>query len=117
MDPNVWGPHGWFFIQSCIVNIPDEADMSKYVDFLFSLQYVLPCGECRNNYSIWLRNNPIPMQKPEMIQWITDLQNSIRKKNGSSTRSTEDVIKFYNEKSPLLPILAIITISIFLFIE
>lgn len=114
MDPNVWGPHGWFFIQSCILNMPEAADPGDYVNFLYSLRNVLPCEECRKNYAEWLRNNPIPAYKEGMIKWVIDLQNSIRKKKGLVQRTRDDIVSFYN--NPNKTVIAVIILILFLYL-
>lgn len=73
-------------------------DTSHYVNFLYSLQHVLPCKLCRTNYAEWLKKTPVPTDKAGMIKWIIDIQNSIRKKNGKSTRSYKEVLEYYRSK-------------------
>lgn len=114
MNPDIWGPHAWYFIQSALVHMPDDADPSNYVNFLFTLQYVLPCESCRESYSEWIRKNPIPTKKMEMIQWITDLHNSIRMEQGKSTRTVEQVIDHYTKnKNNMIIFLALCVLGIF----
>ena len=107
MDPVKWGPHGWYFIQACIVHMPENADPSDYVNFLYSLRNVLPCGMCRENYSKYLDNNPVPTSREGMIQWVTDLQNSIRIKSGKIPRSAREVEEFYTKEMNIIPFLII----------
>lgn len=115
MNPEIWGPHGWYFIQSALVHMPDDADPTHYVNFLFLLQHVLPCDLCRQNYADWVRANPIPTTKNEMIQWVTDLQNSIRVSKGRSQRSVESVVTFYTQPQTNihLIIIALVVLGIF----
>ena len=115
MDPEVWGPHAWFFIQAALIHMPEDADPSHYVNFLFSLQYVLPCEKCRSNYSAWIRNNPIPMTKNEMIRWIVQLQNSIREDNCKPTLSIREVIEYYTRprRNMIVIIVALLALGIF----
>lgn len=114
MNAEVWGPHAWFFIQTALIYMPDDADPSHYVNFLFSLQYVLPCEKCRANYSAWIRNNPIPTTKNEMIRWIVQLQNSIREDKCKSTRSIEEVVGYYTipRMNTLVVIAALVVLGI-----
>lgn len=50
---NVWGPTFWFTLHCISLNFPlhpSEIDKINYRAFFESLQYVLPCGVCRDNF-------------------------------------------------------------------
>lgn len=97
MDPNKWGPHAWYFIESVFLNIPEsQTDMTPYVDFLVSLQHVLPCRLCRENYKDHIQKRPIPQDKVQLVQWVLDLHNDIRVAQGKPTRTTKEVVSFYS---------------------
>lgn len=113
MNPEVWGPHGWYFIQACLVHMSDDDDPTNYVNFLYSLQHVLPCQACRENYADWIRANPIPTTKNEMIQWITDLQNSIREEKGKPTRTVKQVRDYYTKGSSALFVILVVCVLLF----
>jgi len=54
---SVWGPMLWSFMHMVAMNFPldpERADAERhgYVSFFASLGYVLPCGECRDNYKM-----------------------------------------------------------------
>lgn len=115
MNPDVWGPHGWFFIQSVILAMNEDDDPSNYVNFLFSLQYVLPCEKCRENYADWVRANPIPTKKDDMLLWIVSLQNSIRESKGKPSRSVQEVSDYYlKNRTRALQILLVIALLVFI---
>lgn len=53
MLTSVWGPSLWHFLHVISFNYPVEptkADKKHYRDFLKSLQYILPCKYCRDNF-------------------------------------------------------------------
>ena len=52
MLTTVWGPSMWHVLHTMSFNYPVAPTCStkhKYRDFVLSLQYVLPCGKCREN--------------------------------------------------------------------
>ena len=53
MITTVWGPPLWHTLHTISFNYPthpDRATRKQYYRFLRSLEHVLPCGHCRNNY-------------------------------------------------------------------
>ena len=50
MNPNIWGNYIWYLLH-IIVQHPDTSN-DKYKQFLYILQYLLPCPKCRNNYKM-----------------------------------------------------------------
>ena len=56
MLTTVWGPSMWHFLHTMSFNYPVKPtaeDKKHYSDFIYNLQYILPCGHCRKN----LKNN------------------------------------------------------------
>ena len=56
MLTSIWGPGLWHYLHTMSFNYPikpTSADKKHYKDFVINLQYVLPCGKCRDN----LKNN------------------------------------------------------------
>ena len=49
---SVWGPATWLLLHTVSLNFPckpTKLQKRQYMDFIFSLQHVLPCGKCRQN--------------------------------------------------------------------
>lgn len=98
MDPTIWGPRGWFFIDSIILNYPDnptQNDKNDLVAFFDILPKVLPCYTCRTNLKLHLQNNPLTdtilNDKNLLIDWIIKIHNYSRK-----TKLTyNDFINYY----------------------
>ena len=67
MLTTVWGPSTWHFLHTMSFNYPSHptcADKRHYQQFIFNLQYVLPCGKCRKNL---LKNFKIlPLKSSDM---------------------------------------------------
>ena len=52
LNPKIWGPHTWFFLDSIMLSLPNKLNNEQqniYKNFFTSLQYVLPCEGCRNH--------------------------------------------------------------------
>ena len=53
MNTKIWGPPLWFVLHIISFNYPvspSKADKKNYFIFLKSLEYVLPCKKCRDNF-------------------------------------------------------------------
>lgn len=118
MDPEKWGPHGWYFIESCVLNIDDSAKVPKYIEFLESLQHVLPCEGCRQKYTNYLLKNPIPGDKEGVQEWVRGLHNDVRKRCGKSQFSKKDMESFYSgdNNTNIFIIIVLILIVLYIFI-
>ncbi len=111
LNPEIWGPHGWFFLESIILSMPEKLTpklVPVYKNFFESLQYLLPCQKCRIHYAENLKKHPlsdeIVSQKNSMIKWIIKIHNEVLKSNKKQVRTYDEVIKYYkkaysNEKS------------------
>jgi|SRR6476646_3789604 len=51
-SPKAWGPGVWSFMHICALNLPPEFGTSsrEFEHFIFTLQKVLPCKECRDEF-------------------------------------------------------------------
>jgi len=103
----VWGPCMWYFLHTMSFNYPvkpTKEDKKHYMAFLKSLQYVLPCKSCRENYA---RNIKSPGTKLTMkvmknrdtvSRWLCLLHNTI---NGQLDKKKEvnyeDCRDFYEQ--------------------
>jgi hypothetical protein len=77
MNPNIWGNYIWYLLH-IIVQHPDTSN-DKYKQFLYILQYLLPCPKCRNNYKMHILNRVIPSNNDELTEWLFDIHNRINK--------------------------------------
>lgn len=97
MDPRIWGPHGWFFIETVVLSMPDDiTDTSPYITFLQSLKDVLPCPGCRQEYREYITTHPIPTNRKEIIEWVFTLHNAVRQRTGKQPRSTQSMMDYYS---------------------
>ena len=65
MLTSVWGPSLWHYLHTMSFNYPINPtvqDKKHYLDFIISLQYVLPCKYCRMNLTKNFKQLPIAME-------------------------------------------------------
>ena len=65
MLTSVWGPSMWHVLHSMSFNYPVQPhieDKHRYRDFIYSLQWTLPCGKCRKNFKMNLQKLPLRMK-------------------------------------------------------
>lgn len=111
MDPNKWGPHAWYFIESSIIHMPEDADISKYVDFLTGLKDILPCKGCRDNYAQHLIDTPIPKtSKKDLVDWVIKLHNEVREYQKKPQFQPSDVIEYYTMSKNTVQWIALIVL-------
>lgn len=62
LDPRVWGPNAWKFIDNVIEgypNNPNNFQRLRMHDFLVSLGELLPCQKCRDNFKQFQKKLPV----------------------------------------------------------
>lgn len=101
LNPEIWGPHAWFFIESSVLSYPDNptpSDKKKMSTFLKSLQYAIPCEGCRNHYKNNLKSYPLNenvlKNKDELFKWVVNLHNNANRRNTSS-KNEDETLKYY----------------------
>jgi len=62
MLTSVWGPSMWHVLHTISFNYPvkpSNEQKQHYRDFIISLQHILPCGKCRENFKTNLKQLPL----------------------------------------------------------
>lgn len=104
MDPSVWGPHAWIFLESiCLAypKNPTEEDRINTKNFFIALQYVLPCYGCRINYAKHMSSRPLTdkdlSSKESLMRWIINLHNDVNEMKGKPKFTYEQAVKKYSK--------------------
>ena len=101
-EPNIWGPHAWFFLETITMAYPtdptyNEKKMAE--NFFNSLQFMIPCEKCRNNYKQHLKLFPLTEKvlssRDNLFMWIINVHNSIHK---NKQKSYDDTFKYYMDQ-------------------
>lgn len=64
----IWGPSTWHLLHTMSFNYPVQPtcdDKSNYMNFILSLQNVLPCGKCRINLKKNFKRLPLTLKNME----------------------------------------------------
>ena len=109
IKPSVWGPPGWKFMHYVSLGYPDapnETDKQQYKEFYESLQHVLPCHTCAQNYKDNLRTMPIDDalgSRDSLIKWVIDIHNKVNIETGKKQLDYNEALNLYlTQQSPLL---------------
>ena len=95
MVTKIWGPAFWHTLHTISFNYPvNPTDDEKkwYRDYILSLQHILPCKYCRQNFTINLKQLPLTMCKMKnrdsfsrYIYELHELVNKMLKKKSGLT--------------------------------
>ena len=95
-NPQVWGPHFWFIMESIANTYPDEPtrDEKKHAyNFFHELGYVLPCKKCRTHYSETLKLFSIRSylhNRNLLISWVDKIHTYINENKDKNTHREKD---------------------------
>lgn len=85
INPKLWGPPAWRFLDMVVMSYPDVADLNDQVSmsaFVESLVYALPCALCRNNTMSFIQSHP-PMAymsgRLSLQRWFLLLKNNSKR--------------------------------------
>jgi hypothetical protein len=106
LNPNVWGPHAWFFLDSIVLSLPNNLSYEQkniYKNFFTSLKDILPCEGCREHFKQNLIKFPLTdtilSKKENIIKWLLSIHNNIRKNDEKKTQiSIKQFFEYYNKQ-------------------
>ena len=98
---SVWGPSLWHALHCISVNYPvnpSTYDKRNYKNFIMSLQYVLPCGKCRENLTDNFKLHPLTAtalkNRKNFSKWMYELHEvvntALKKRSGLTFRDVQD---------------------------
>ena len=93
-----WGREGWHFIHTIALTYPSEpteTDKQNYLQFLKSLENVLPCNFCAEHFKENMIKIPPRLDNTmEFFNWSVDMHNEVNIMNNKPTLTYEEA---YNE--------------------
>ena len=102
VDIKKWGREGWVFLHSMTLSYPDNPtpqDKQNMKQFLLSVGKLLPCTVCRNNYAVFLKQNPITDNvlrcKCTVSKWLLKMHNEENVRAGKQTLTYEELKQIY----------------------
>jgi len=104
LNPEIWGPKAWFFLDSAILSYPDNPTdniKNSYKTFIISLKDILPCTNCREHFIKYINTNPLTdkilSSRIRIQEWILNLHNNINKFNNKDIITYKNYINYYNK--------------------
>lgn len=86
MLTSIWGPAAWHLLHTMSFNYPvnpSQVDKKRYMEFVLNMQYILPCGKCRENLAYNFKQLPLEMSHMEsrdtFSRYIYDLHEVVNK--------------------------------------
>ena len=102
-DPNVWGPHFWFFIMTLAISYPlkaNETTKKKYYDFISNLPLFIPHPQIGNEFSKLLDKYPVSPYlegKDSFLKWVNFIHNKVNLIIGKDEQTLTESLDIYYE--------------------
>ena len=103
LNPNVWGPHYWFFLHTISLHYPlhpNDFIKKKYFDFIHNLPLFIPIENISKEFESLLNTYPLSPyleNRDSFIRWVHFIHNKINEKIEKPKISLEDFyIQYYN---------------------
>jgi len=100
-SPTVWGPFFWHTIHIAALGYskePTYTDKRAAKEFYESLQFMLPCGVCREHYAKHLKANPISPfldKRQDLFRWTVTVHNEVNKSLNKPVLTEQEVLAYY----------------------
>jgi len=112
LNPEIWGPHYWFFLTTLAMGYPDTPNSvtkRKYYDFITNLPLFIPNPEIGNRFSHLLDRYPVSPyldNRDSFLHWVHFIHNKINhllgKEEISFTAALENYYAEYRPKPLIL---------------
>lgn len=107
LDPNIWGPHYWFFLHTISMSYPmkpNAVTKKNYYEFIQNLHVFIPNEIIASDFSKLLNKYPVlPYldNRESFIRWIWFIHNKINIKLEKKVLTlNEFYIRYYNQYKP-----------------
>lgn len=104
LDPNVWGPHFWFFLMTIAISYPTKANevtKKKYYDLITNFPLFIPHDKIGNKFSQMIDKYPVTPYldgKDAFIKWVHYIHNKINEELGKDGVLFTEALNTYYEK-------------------
>lgn len=98
MNPDIWGPHYWFFLHTIALHyplFPNAVTKKKYYDFFQNFPLFIPSTEMGNQFSELLDKYPVSPYldgRESLIIWVHHMHNIINKQLNKPILSYKDAM-------------------------
>ena len=103
LDPNIWGPHYWFFLHTLALTYPETPNdviKKKYYDFYQNLPLFIPIEEIGNNFSKFLDKYPVTPyldSRQSLVRWTHFIHNKVNASLRLPILNLEEALSAYYE--------------------
>lgn len=104
LDPEIWGPHFWFFIHTLALTYPhnpNDVTVKKYYEFVQNLPVFIPVGEIGNDFNKLLELYPVSSyldSRTSFVKWVHFMHNKINEKINKPKISLDEFqFKYYEQ--------------------
>jgi len=104
MNPEIWGPHAWFFLHTITLSYPEnpsETDKKQMYDFFMSLSNIIPCLNCMKHFKAHLNKYPITPfldNRQLLVSWLVMLHNMVNVSIKKPTMTVDEVMDMYEKR-------------------
>ena len=109
-DPNIWGPHYWFFLHTVAHSYPEVANATlkrKYYDLIQNMPLFIPNEEIGDHFQELLDKYPVSPyldKRDSFIRWVIFIHNKINIQLGKEELTFNEAIDTYTAKYKTKPI-------------
>ena len=102
LNPEVWGPHYWFFIHTVAMSYPlspNEITKKKYYSLINDMPLFIPDQKCAKNFSDLLDKYPVTPyldSRASFTKWAHFIHNKINFTIGKPQVSSVEAMNRYN---------------------
>jgi len=107
LDPNIWGPHYWFFLHTVAMTYPHHPNTvtkKKYYEFIQNIPLFIPVEQISTEFSKLIDKYPITPyldNRDSFIRWTHFIHNKINQKLEKPEISLNDFfVKYYDAYKP-----------------
>jgi hypothetical protein len=104
LDPNIWGPHYWFFLHTLSMTYPIRPNAftkKKYYEFIQNLPLFIPVEKISTEFSKLIDQYPIAPyldNRESLIRWMHFIHNKINEKLEKPQISLNEFFVNYYDK-------------------
>jgi FAD-linked sulfhydryl oxidase len=97
ISPKEWGPKMWYSIH-CIAKFypckPDASKKQSALMFFESLEDMLPCKKCRENYASYIKEHPPALSsRAALTRWTWNLHDHVNQRLGKKSTPFREVYR------------------------
>ena len=103
-DPNIWGPHYWFFLHTVAESYPSHPNSvtkRKYYDLIQNFPLFIPIEEMGNKFSQLIDKYPVTPYldtKESFVRWVHFIHNKLNYLTGKKEVSFRQSLDLYRDE-------------------